>query len=74
MTPSEAICRRLVLYWGVLPIHVTTPSSISDLFNEASMLAKSLGLADPGDLIVITSGIPLGVKGTTNLLKVATIS
>jgi len=74
MTPNEAICRRLVLYWGVLPIHVTTPSSISDLFNEASMLAKNLGLANPGDLIVITGGIPLGVKGTTNMLKVETIS
>jgi pyruvate kinase len=74
MTPSEAICRRLVPYWGVLPIHVTTPSSISDLFDAASMLAKSLGLAKPGDLIVITGGVPLGVKGTTNLLKVETIS
>jgi len=74
MTSSEAICKRLVLYWGVQPVHVTTPSSISDLFNEASMLSKSLGLAKPGDLIVITGGIPLGVKGITNLLKVETIS
>jgi pyruvate kinase len=74
MTPSEAICRRLLLYWGVQPIHVTTASSISDLFNEASMLCKSLGLVKPGDLIVITGGVPLGEKGTTNLLKVETIS
>jgi pyruvate kinase len=74
MTPDEVICRRLVLYWGVQPVHVTTPSSISDLFNEASMLAKRLGLANPGDLIVITGGVPLGEKGTTNLLKVETIS
>lgn len=74
MTPSETVCKRLVLYWGVQPIHVTTPSSISDLFNEASMLCKSLGLVKPGDLIVITVGVPLGEKGTTNLLKVETIS
>jgi pyruvate kinase len=74
MTPGEAICRRLILYWGVQPVHVTTPSSISDLFNEASMLARRLGLANPGDLIVITGGVPLGEKGTTNLLKVETIS
>ena len=73
MTPSEAICRRLVLYWGVQPVHVTTPSSISDLFNAASMLSTRLGLAKPGDLIVITGGIPLGEEGTTNLLKVETI-
>lgn len=74
MTPGEAICRRLMLYWGVQPVHVTTPSSISDLFDEASMLARRLGLANPGDLIVITGGVPLGEKGTTNLLKVETIS
>jgi pyruvate kinase len=53
---------------------VTTPSSISDLFDAASLLSKNLGLAKPGDLIVITGGVPLGVKGTTNLLKVETIS
>jgi pyruvate kinase len=73
MTPSEAICMRLVLYWGVQPVNVTTQSSMSDLFDAASMLSKSLGLAKPGDLIVITGGIPLGEKGTTNLLKVETI-
>jgi pyruvate kinase len=38
------------------------------------MLARRLGLAKPGDVIVITGGIPLGEKGTTNLLKVETIS
>jgi len=74
MTPGEAVGRRLVLYWGVLPVHVTAPSSISDQFNAASTLCKSLGLAKPGDLIVITGGIPLGEKGTTNLLKVETVS
>jgi pyruvate kinase len=74
MTPDETICRRLMLYWGVHPVHVTTPSSISDLFSEATILSKSLGLSKPGDLIVITGGVPLGVKGITNLLKVETIS
>jgi pyruvate kinase len=74
MTPDETICRRLILYWGVKPFHVTTPSSISDLFNEATILSKSLGLSKPGDLIVITGGVPLGVKGITNLLKVETVS
>ena len=73
MTPDEVICRRLVLYWGVQPVHVTTPSSISALFNEASMLARNLNLAKPGDLIVITGGVPLGKKGTTNLLKVEVV-
>jgi pyruvate kinase len=74
MTPNKIILGRLMLFWGVQPVHVTTPSSISGLFDAASMLSKSLGLAKPGDPIVITGGIPLGVKDTTNLLKVETIS
>jgi pyruvate kinase len=74
MTPNKTILGRLMLFWGVRPVHVTTPSSISGLFDAASMLSKNLGLAKAGDLIVITCGIPLGVKGTTNLLKVETIS
>ncbi len=73
MTPDETICRRLVLHWGVLPVHVTTPSSISGLFDTASALSMRLGLAAPGDVIVITGGIPLGINGTTNLLKVETV-
>ena len=74
MTTSEVVCRRLVLYWGVQPILVTAPSSISEFFDTASTLSKRLGLAHPGDLIVITGGTPFGVKGTTNLLKVETVS
>jgi pyruvate kinase len=73
MTPDEVVWRRLILYWGVQPVHVKTPSSISDLFVEATTLAKELGLARPGDLVVITGGIPLGLTGTTNLLKVEVV-
>jgi pyruvate kinase len=74
MTTSEVVCRRLVLYWGVQPVLVDAPSSISELFEAASELSKRLGLAHPGDLIIITGGTPFGVKGTTNLLKVETVS
>jgi pyruvate kinase len=73
MTPNEVVCRRLMLYWGVRPVRAATPSSLSGLFSAASTLAKELGLAKPGDLIVITGGIPLGLVGTTNLLKVEVV-
>jgi pyruvate kinase len=73
MTPDEAVCRRLILHWGVLPIHVETPSSISELFSIAATFAKRLNLAKAGELVVITGGIPLGLTGTTNLLKVEVI-
>jgi pyruvate kinase len=73
MTPNEAVHRRLILNWGVLPVLRQTPSSISGLFRSATNLTKSLGLARSGDLIVITGGIPVGVAGTTNLLKVESV-
>jgi pyruvate kinase len=74
ITPEEMICRRLVLYWGVHAVRIAMPSSVADLFATASSITKDLGLAEPGDLVVITGGIPLGVGGTTNLLKVEVVS
>jgi pyruvate kinase len=73
ITPEEAVCQRLVLHWGVQPVRITMPSSVADLFATASGIARELGLARPGDLVVITGGIPLGMGGTTNLLKVEVV-
>jgi len=74
ITPDEVICRRLILYWGVQPVQIATPSSVSGLFTTASAITKELGLAKPDDLVVITGGIPLGLGSTTNLLKVEVVS
>jgi len=70
ITPSSVISGRLMLRWGVYPFQIAAPSSVDELFTTASKLAKDLELAKPGDLIVITGGIPIGVAGSTNLLKV----
>jgi pyruvate kinase len=71
ITPDEAICGRLLLHWGVYPIHVDkVPSTVDLMFSSAVQHAKSLGLARVGDLIVITGGVPVGTAGATNLLKV----
>ena len=74
IAPEEVVCRRLVLHWGVQPVPIAMPSSVADLFATASSITKELGLARPGDLVVITGGIPLGVGGSTNLLKVEVVS
>ncbi len=70
ITPDAVVVGRLMLWWGVYPFQIAEPSSVDDLFNTAAKLAKELGLAKAGDLIVITGGIPIGVAGSTNLLKV----
>ena len=73
VTPAD-ICGRLVLHWGVYPYRRQVPGSTSGLFDTASSLARDVGLANRGDLIVVTGGIPLGQAGSTNMLKVETIA
>jgi len=70
MTPNPVVPGRLLLRWGVYPCQVATPASVDELFATATRLCRELGLAKTGDLIVITGGVPIGVAGSTNLLKV----
>lgn len=73
LTPDAVVLERLMLHWGVYPFQTAAPSSVEELFATGARLCKELGLARPGDLIVITGGIPIGVTGSTNLLKVEKI-
>jgi len=73
ITPNQEIAGRLILYWGVQAFQIPNPSSIDDLFNIGTNLVQKLGIAKPGDLIVISGGLPVGTTGTTNLLKVQEI-
>ena len=70
ITPNEEIAGRLILYWGIHAFYVPGPSCVDELFEKAAGLVRDLRIARPGDLIVITGGIPTGITGTTNLLKV----
>jgi pyruvate kinase len=74
LTADARVSRRLQLSWGVQVAHISEPGSVEELFARGAQLAKQLGLAKAGELVVITGGIPLGVAGTTNLLKVERIT
>jgi pyruvate kinase len=73
MTSNSIVSGRLLLHWGVYPHQLAALSSLDSLFTSAAELSEGLGLAKSGDLIVITGGIPIGVAGSTNLLKVETV-
>lgn len=73
ITPNQEIAGRLILCWGVQAFQIPNPTSVDDLFNIGTNLAIKLGIAKSRDLIVITGGLPVGVAGTTNLLKVQEI-
>jgi pyruvate kinase len=74
LTSGEPVSRRLQLCWGVQICQVAEPSSVEALFATGAAKSKTFGLAKTGDLVVITAGLPLGVAGTTNLLKVERIA
>ncbi len=74
ITPDCNVCRRLLLRWGVHPIRIPEQKSIDELFATGVRLAKEMRLAKAGDLIVITGGMPIGVAGSTNLLKVEEVT
>jgi pyruvate kinase len=74
ITPDSRVCHRLLLRWGIHPIRIPEQKSIDELFATGVRLVKEMQLASPGDLVVITGGIPIGVAGSTNLLKVEKIT
>ncbi len=70
VTPSPKACRQLNLSWGIYPYVQQEKPSTDALFADTADTVESTGFAAPGDLIVITAGVPVGFSGTTNLLKV----
>ena len=70
---DEKVCRQLNLAWGVTPLLLDEQKEVFDLFDEAvAVAAKEKGL-QKGDTVVITSGVPIGMSGTTNMLKVQNV-
>lgn len=72
-TTDDTACRQLNMSWGVLPGIVLEQSNTDDLINHAITTALKYGFIKHGDLVVITAGVPLGISGTTNLLKVQVV-
>lgn len=72
-TPKESVYNKLSLTWGVTPILSEQSTSTDEMFKQSVEAAKKTGLVHDGDVVVISAGVPLGVSGTTNLLKVSMV-
>ncbi len=66
--------RRLSLTWGVMPHLMSSFVDTDQMFASALACAVEQGIARPGSCLVVTAGVPVGIAGTTNLLKVMEIS
>lgn len=70
VTSSEAMMRRLILVWGVVPVKGEIGQTTDDLIEKALDASRKQGLVSLGDLVIVAAGIPVGKSGATNLIKV----
>jgi len=71
LSTSAATARRLALVWGVIPVLAPPTRSADEMLEAAPGIAAAAGLLRSGQRAVITAGIPMGVAGSTNLIKAA---
>jgi pyruvate kinase len=67
---DEQVRRQLNLAWGVTPFKIEKKDNTDELFEIAVNCAENAGIVRQGEVVVITAGIPLGISGTTNMIKV----
>lgn len=74
LTPSNDVQRLLTIRWGVTPITIKILSTVEDFFEEAENKAIEIMEAKRGDKIVLVAGLPIGVAGGTNLMRILEIT
>src|SRR5215470_50538 len=74
LTPKISTARRLALVWGVHSVLVPDIANVDMMADLACKTALHEGFAKPGDQIVIAAGVPFGRAGTTNMLRLATVT
>ena len=71
LTPDLVTARRLALVWGLHPVVTKLVEDLSQVVETAIVIAQQEGFAKAGDTIAVTGGMPFGVSGGTNLLRIA---
>ncbi len=72
-TINPTVCRQANLMFGVSPLHIRQEDTADELFREAINAAKNAGYLKAGDKVVLTAGVPLGIPGRTNMIRVEEI-
>jgi len=69
VTPTEAVQRRLLLYWGVRSLQLQEVYNTDAMIILAERAAVEHGFVARGDIVVMIAGLPLPITGVTNLIK-----
>ena len=72
-TVDETVYRQLSLLWGVRPLLIDKEESTEKLFDAAVEASKKAGLIHEGERVVLTAGVPLGISGNTNMIRVVEV-
>ena len=70
LTPNPAAARRLAIAWGVHTVVSRDVQDFADMVDKACRLALHEGLAETGERLVVTAGVPFGTPGSTNVLRI----
>lgn len=66
---TKKVQRQMNLTWGVIPIMIDEMTDAEELIAHAIKRSVEEGLLEEGDIVVVTAGVPLGISGTTNLIR-----
>lgn len=69
-TPNADTYRQLALVWGAIPLKIEAVNSDEEMIREMRKVIGATGLIKAGQTMVVTAGVPLGISGTTNMIKV----
>lgn len=69
-TPKHRTYNQLALEWGVQPLYIENNSNLDELIEKCISEADRNGFVDKGDKVVISAGVPVGVAGSTNMIRV----
>ena len=67
---KEQVQRQLSLSWGITSLMMPLAHSTDELIEMSTALAKENGFLHNGELAVVTAGVPVGISGTTNMIKI----
>ena len=73
LSPDSNVCHQLALIWGITPLLVNSVTSTDKMIIDSSELLKERKFIKKGDSFIITAGVPVGVTGSTNMLKIHSV-
>ncbi len=73
LSPDEKTLARLSMRWGVIPLLTHRLDNLDQMFEHSATIAKDTGFAKDSDTVVLVAGVPIGLSGSTNLLRVIKI-